>query len=313
MQIVLALWKQEYGLYKNCNELTFLHLILKFSVCVLETVIITHFCRSTNLCDMLQFSYINNWQQLTCKIQQLGTSSYHLVSRGLHMRNTGNYQNDKVTWALRDVIVFTVSIFYVWEFQPFFFQYTFVAIRLGISMLSFLIFVARRYILAVSNGIDEPGEIRLPLATTLFIAWTVVYFCLYKGIKSSGKVSRLYQKRKFKGPRRVHVPIVAIHDCFAWRHKVRECKHFVMLNIDCDLRQNKLLCMVVMFVFLLTGCLFYRHVPVYYSASPAHQGGHSSWCGRWNNFLPQTWLWQALGTSGTISCHLTDTLLCMKC
>ena len=77
------------------------------------------------------------------------------------------------------------------------------------------IFVDRRYILAVSNGIDEPGEIRLPLATTLFIAWTVVYFCLYKGIKSSGKVSRLYQKRKFKGPRRVHVPIVAIHDCFA--------------------------------------------------------------------------------------------------
>lgn len=46
-----------------------------------------------------------------------------------------------------------------------------------------------RYILAISNGIDEPGEIRLPLATTLLIAWAVVYFCLYKGIKSSGKVA----------------------------------------------------------------------------------------------------------------------------
>ena len=51
-------------------------------------------------------------------------------------------------------------------------------------------FFSRRYILAISNGIDEPGEIRLPLATTLLIAWAVVYFCLYKGIKSSGKVSR---------------------------------------------------------------------------------------------------------------------------
>ena len=51
-------------------------------------------------------------------------------------------------------------------------------------------FFFRRYILAISNGIDEPGEIRLPLATTLLIAWAVVYFCLYKGIKSSGKVRR---------------------------------------------------------------------------------------------------------------------------
>lgn len=52
----------------------------------------------------------------------------------------------------------------------------------------------RRYILNLSNGIDEPGEIRLPLATTLLIAWTVVYFCLYKGIKSSGKVSTQHAK-----------------------------------------------------------------------------------------------------------------------
>ena len=59
------------------------------------------------------------------------------------------------------------------------------------SSLEFLVLIyfARRFILAISNGIDEPGEIRLPLATTLLIAWTAVYFCLYKGIKSSGKVS----------------------------------------------------------------------------------------------------------------------------
>ena len=58
------------------------------------------------------------------------------------------------------------------------------------AYLRFGFFFSRRYILAISNGIDEPGEIRLPLATTLLIAWAVVYFCLYKGIKSSGKVSR---------------------------------------------------------------------------------------------------------------------------
>lgn len=58
------------------------------------------------------------------------------------------------------------------------------------TYLRFGFFFFRRYILAISNGIDEPGEIRLPLATTLLIAWAVVYFCLYKGIKSSGKVRR---------------------------------------------------------------------------------------------------------------------------
>ena len=47
----------------------------------------------------------------------------------------------------------------------------------------------RRRILDVSNGIDEPGEIRLPLATTLLIAWIAVFCCIHKGIKSSGKVN----------------------------------------------------------------------------------------------------------------------------
>ena len=50
--------------------------------------------------------------------------------------------------------------------------------------------LSRRRILDVSNGIDEPGEIRLPLATTLLIAWAAVFFCIHKGIKSSGKVKK---------------------------------------------------------------------------------------------------------------------------
>ncbi|KAL9950885.1 hypothetical protein ACROYT_G043456 [Oculina patagonica] len=45
-----------------------------------------------------------------------------------------------------------------------------------------------RYILLLSSGIDEPGEIRLPLAASLLIAWLAVFCCLYKGIKSFGKV-----------------------------------------------------------------------------------------------------------------------------
>ena len=66
-----------------------------------------------------------------------------------------------------------------------------VTLQLKLHKFNFTTYgLSRRRILDVSNGIDEPGEIRLPLATTLFIAWAAVFFCIYKGIKSSGKVKK---------------------------------------------------------------------------------------------------------------------------
>ncbi|XP_035210687.1 sodium- and chloride-dependent glycine transporter 1-like [Stegodyphus dumicola] len=43
-------------------------------------------------------------------------------------------------------------------------------------------------VLNQSSGIDSMGEIQWPLALTLFIAWVLVFLCLQKGVKSSGKV-----------------------------------------------------------------------------------------------------------------------------
>ncbi|PRD25861.1 UNVERIFIED_CONTAM: Sodium- and chloride-dependent glycine transporter 1 [Trichonephila clavipes] len=43
-------------------------------------------------------------------------------------------------------------------------------------------------VLHQSSGIDNLGEIQKPLAFTLFIAWFMVFLCLLKGVKSSGKV-----------------------------------------------------------------------------------------------------------------------------
>lgn len=44
------------------------------------------------------------------------------------------------------------------------------------------------YILNQSNGIHEPGEIKWELALCLLFAWIFVYFCIWKGVKSVGKV-----------------------------------------------------------------------------------------------------------------------------
>uniref|UniRef100_A0A7N8YQX6 Transporter n=1 Tax=Mastacembelus armatus TaxID=205130 RepID=A0A7N8YQX6_9TELE len=45
-----------------------------------------------------------------------------------------------------------------------------------------------RRILGLSSGIDNIGNIRWDLALCLLLAWTMCYFCVWNGVKSTGKV-----------------------------------------------------------------------------------------------------------------------------
>ena len=42
--------------------------------------------------------------------------------------------------------------------------------------------------MGLSAGIDQPGGLQWELVGCLLISWTLVYFCVWKGVKSSGKV-----------------------------------------------------------------------------------------------------------------------------
>lgn len=47
----------------------------------------------------------------------------------------------------------------------------------------------RHYVLNISDDIGNFGEVRLPILGCLAVSWSVVFLCLIRGVKSSGKVS----------------------------------------------------------------------------------------------------------------------------
>jgi hypothetical protein len=48
--------------------------------------------------------------------------------------------------------------------------------------------------LQISDGIEDMGGVRWELFGCLAFAWLIVFLCLIKGVKSSGKVSVLEVK-----------------------------------------------------------------------------------------------------------------------
>ncbi|KAL4009295.1 hypothetical protein ACER0C_003147 [Sarotherodon galilaeus] len=46
----------------------------------------------------------------------------------------------------------------------------------------------QHYVLNISDDIGNFGEVRLPILGCLFVSWSVVFLCLIRGVKSSGKV-----------------------------------------------------------------------------------------------------------------------------
>ncbi|XP_017276825.1 sodium- and chloride-dependent betaine transporter isoform X4 [Kryptolebias marmoratus] len=47
----------------------------------------------------------------------------------------------------------------------------------------------RRRVLNISGGIDEVGSLRWELVLCLLLSWVICYFCIWKGIKSTGKAA----------------------------------------------------------------------------------------------------------------------------
>lgn len=47
---------------------------------------------------------------------------------------------------------------------------------------------SRRRVLAISGGIEQIGSIRWEVLLCLIVMWIICYFCIWKGVRSTGKV-----------------------------------------------------------------------------------------------------------------------------
>ena len=50
----------------------------------------------------------------------------------------------------------------------------------------------RGRVLKITKSIDDPGSMQLELLLCLTIAWVLAFLCIIKGIKSSGKVMKVF-------------------------------------------------------------------------------------------------------------------------
>ena len=49
-------------------------------------------------------------------------------------------------------------------------------------------YVCRHKVLGLSDGIEHMGTVKWDLCLCLLFSWIVVFLCIWKGVKSSGKV-----------------------------------------------------------------------------------------------------------------------------
>lgn len=52
-----------------------------------------------------------------------------------------------------------------------------------------LCILCRRNVLSISTGIEDIGPLKWDLALCLLAVWVICFFCIWKGVKSTGKVS----------------------------------------------------------------------------------------------------------------------------
>lgn len=70
--------------------------------------------------------------------------------------------------------------------------------------------------LAISGGIEEIGSVRWEVLLCLMVMWVICYFCIWKGVKTTGKVlgHTLKWRRALSGHWQVSVVVGGVLHCY---------------------------------------------------------------------------------------------------
>uniref|UniRef100_A0A8D2IIW5 Transporter n=1 Tax=Urocitellus parryii TaxID=9999 RepID=A0A8D2IIW5_UROPR len=79
----------------------------------------------------------------------------------------------------------------------------------------------RLYVLKLSDDIGNFGEVRLPLLGCLGVSWVVVFLCLIRGVKSSGKASTPPQAGSVPTLKDPASPAWVVGGCRGWVRAIR--------------------------------------------------------------------------------------------
>uniref|UniRef100_A0A8C7D4R0 Transporter n=1 Tax=Oncorhynchus kisutch TaxID=8019 RepID=A0A8C7D4R0_ONCKI len=156
-------WRFPYLCYKNGGGAFFIPYLIFLFTCGIPV-----FFLETALGQYTSEGGVTCWRKITPLFEGVGYATQVIVAL------LNFYYIIVLAWA-----IFYLSYSFTWDL-PWLTNHVWLSVNSNHTCM--------RRVLRISSGIDNIGSLNWDLVLCLAIAWILVYFCIWKGVKSTGKV-----------------------------------------------------------------------------------------------------------------------------